>query len=841
VVDIPGDSTTTRTITVGGSLSDQLEVVNDRDWVRINLVAGQSISVSLDGLTLEDPYLRIRDQNGNVIYENDDISSGVNRDSLLAFTATYTGVFFIDIGAWEPPPDNPDYPGYTGTYTLSVTTYSPPPLGTNDQFAQQLIEGYWDGNDHRFNVSPGGTITVNLTALTTAGANLAREALGVWSDVIGVTFSEVGGSAQITFDDDGEGAFATGNWSNGFTSTAEVNVSTEWLSTYGTGITSYAYQAYVHEIGHALGLGHAGNYNDTARYPFDASYENDSWAVSIMSYFDPQENTYFAGQGFTVERIVTPMVADILAMSLMYGLSTTTRTGDTTYGFNSNAGRAIYDASQYSNVAYTIIDSGGIDTLDYSGFSGNQVINLNPEIYGSFGTGNTGNLVIARGVTIENATGGSGGDTLTGNSVNNILRGNAGFDILIGNGGNDTLIGGANNDTMTGGTGSDSFQDTTSNLSGDTITDFGAGDRIVFTNANLASFTFSLAGTTLSFSGGSLTLQGTSVSLVASAAAEGGVQITIQTVVIDVRDDFNGDGRSDILWRHADGTIGNWLANADATFTSNGASVTNVPAYWSVAGTGDFNGDGRDDILWRGAAGEVGDWLAGGNGGFAYNAAAGVTAIPSSWQVEGVGDFNGDNRDDILWRNTDGTVGTWSGQANGGFVANNAAVFTVSADWQIVATGDFNGDGKDDILWRHSSGTIADWLANASGGFAPNNSSIVGITNDWMIVGTGDFNGDNRDDILWRHTSGTVANWTANGDGTFTPNNASLVTITNDWNIAAIGDYNGDNRDDILWRHDSGTVADWTANANGSFAPNNSSFVGIPNDWQVQSPDTLWV
>ena len=91
MVDIPGDNTTTRSILVGGSISDALEVVGDHDWIRIELTAGQSISVFLDGLTLEDPYLRIRNASGNLLYENDDISSGTNRDSLLAFTATYTG------------------------------------------------------------------------------------------------------------------------------------------------------------------------------------------------------------------------------------------------------------------------------------------------------------------------------------------------------------------------------------------------------------------------------------------------------------------------------------------------------------------------------------------------------------------------------------------------------------------------------------------------------------------------------------------------------------------------------------------------------------------------------
>ena len=119
--DIPGDSTTTRTITVGGSVSDSLEVVNDHDWIKIQLTAGQSVSVLLDGLTLVDPYLRIYNSSGVLLYENDDIVVGSNRDSELAFTATYTGTYYIDVGAWVPPPESPDYPGYTGTYTLSVS------------------------------------------------------------------------------------------------------------------------------------------------------------------------------------------------------------------------------------------------------------------------------------------------------------------------------------------------------------------------------------------------------------------------------------------------------------------------------------------------------------------------------------------------------------------------------------------------------------------------------------------------------------------------------------------------------------------------------------------------
>ena len=62
--DIPGNNSTTTSIVVGGTLIDQLDVFGDHDWVRIELTAGQKITITLDGITLEDPYLRLRDASG---------------------------------------------------------------------------------------------------------------------------------------------------------------------------------------------------------------------------------------------------------------------------------------------------------------------------------------------------------------------------------------------------------------------------------------------------------------------------------------------------------------------------------------------------------------------------------------------------------------------------------------------------------------------------------------------------------------------------------------------------------------------------------------------------------
>ncbi len=453
--DAAENTATTYRLEVGQSAEGTISSTSDEDWFAIDLVMGRSYDFRMLGLGgdfLSDPLIRLMNASGTEIRVQDDGFAPQldthQTDTAFSFTATYTGTYYIQADA---------YSTQTGSYLLSVTpdVAGTRPEFTVDEIAWQLINNgvafFGETEAVAFNVGADNSLSVNITALSAEGQVLARAALDVWAAYLGINFVYVNSGAEITFDDDQDGAFASGVTSGGFITSASVNVSIDWLSD-GTTFNSYAFETYIHEIGHALGLAHGGNYNGSATYGVDNYYVNDSLAWSIMSYMQAEGddissswNTYVKA---AFQDMYTPMIADILAVQRLYGISSGTFTGNTTYGFGGTTGIAAIDnaaATSGALMAMTIFDTGGIDTLDFSQTTAAQVISLASESLSSV-LGGRHNVGIARGVVIENAISGGGDDLLVGNGAANELRGGNGNDTLNGGGGDDTLYGGAGDD-----------------------------------------------------------------------------------------------------------------------------------------------------------------------------------------------------------------------------------------------------------------------------------------------------------------------------------------------------------------------------------------------------------
>ncbi|MEY3963630.1 MAG: hypothetical protein RLZZ106_885, partial [Cyanobacteriota bacterium] len=316
-----------------------------------------------------------------------------------------------------------------------------------------------------YNVSGWSGDSNGLTAERQA---LAREAFKLYEAVLGIRFIETtstGTEVDFFFSDNDPGrayAYPAGvSYSQGVDYTV-INIASDWhggLSTFG----SYTPQTFLHEIGHGLGLGHQGIYNYTGTaltFSTSAQFSNDSWQESMMSYWSQTQNP---NTGADFAWLQTPMSVDWLALDAIYGPQgfgvSRAFQGDTTYGFNTTISAntsAIWNqfSQQAHQTAYTLVDGGGYDTLDLSGFSQAQTIDLRPSDPGATApsrsniAGLRGNLTIAAGTIIEAAIGGSGQDTFIGNDAANSLSGNGGNDIFWDSVGSDLYRGGLGLDTL---------------------------------------------------------------------------------------------------------------------------------------------------------------------------------------------------------------------------------------------------------------------------------------------------------------------------------------------------------------------------------------------------------
>lgn len=461
--DAPASIWTTYRMAPGDVFRGNLDGSLDQDWVGIRMEAGRSYEIQLTGQTLADPLLRLYDSGGRWLATDDDGGPGLN--SRLVFTPGQSGLYFLEADGFG---------GSAGSYELSARIIQPTaPLrpASMEVMADFLVDGYWStqGQGARaFDTRFDNVITVNISELSGRATTMARAAMEAWASVADIRFRETGGTADIRFTESGSGAWASSTMFGSRIVSSTVNISASWLESEGSRVGTYTFQTYLHEIGHALGLGHMGAYNGSGTFGSSARFANDSWQASVMSYFSQTENPNIQAS-YAVAGTLMP--ADIVAIQRLYGAADhrSLTAGDTVYGLGHSLGGSwlgrIFDAQNGLDrpgiedaraIALTIWDSGGRDTINLSHDIAAQRVDLrmgaSSDVFGL-----RGNLQIAPGTVIENFFAGSGNDTVHGNAADNLLRGGAGNDVIHGLAGNDTIFGGPGDDRLFGNQGADSI------------------------------------------------------------------------------------------------------------------------------------------------------------------------------------------------------------------------------------------------------------------------------------------------------------------------------------------------------------------------------------------------
>lgn len=540
-----------------------IDTIGDQDFYKVTLTAGTTYEFGMYSFTggpnavgVVDPYIELYAADGTTLVVSADggattpyneVNSGF--DTLLTFTPTVSGTYFLNARAFSNSPATPTGDS-VGDYQLFVREQDPNdpsvyrPYYAPDEILYAIDWGSQvnrinqssrnpDGNEGTRSTSAGGadptgnaqgtpvySTLLDIPALAAAQGkdisgknvitiyfakqgdlitsledptspglppatlairdvqdfefNAVMVALGEFEKVADVVYLVVTNRDHADFTyasyqgTPGPGVSLLGSMSppdEPDEGLAQFNSGDERWNAVNLAQGGFSFVTLIHEFGHGHGLAHphdnggkSGIMNGVESEGAGvADYTTGDFGLNqgvftMMSYEDGWQSSPYGnaetdvGYGY----LGGLMAFDIAAIQDKYGVNESHATGDDVYTLKDvNAPGTYYSA---------IWDGGGTDRIAYAG-SRDVTIDLRPATlryetggggFMSYAFGIYGGFTIANGVTIENASGGSGNDRLTGNAADNILEGNAGNDNLHlwGGGGDDTALGGAGNDNF---------------------------------------------------------------------------------------------------------------------------------------------------------------------------------------------------------------------------------------------------------------------------------------------------------------------------------------------------------------------------------------------------------
>jgi hypothetical protein len=274
-----------------------------------------------------------------------------------------------------------------------------------------------------------------------------------------------------------------------------------------------------------------------------------------------------------------------------------------------------------------------------------------------------------------------------------------------------------------------------------------------------------------------------------------GTQASITTVMLPsgnrkLRTYYQGDG----TYRASSSASVPQSVVAGASMGFQPPATYSMPAVVGSVAVGDFNGDNRQDLVMASTLGNtITVYLGNGDGTFQTGVDYNVGTIPESVAV---GDFNGDGRMDLAVANDlTNNVSILLGNGDGTFQA--AVNYPAGNQPTALGVADLNGDGIADLVVANWTATgIAVLLGNGDGTF----QDAISIAGGGFLgsVAVADFNGDGQPDLLVTSQGPAIVRvLLGNGDGTF---GAPQIVYTSSTDSVSVGtaDFNGDGQTDLF-------------------------------------------